>query len=200
MTERTLICLVALALAALAAGCRPVGALGAQTGPDIAQAQIPGLGELPVLAAEADQAEKHETTELLGSRALFNAVHALGIIGGIGLVAAAALGFVIRWSTLSPHRRRRLASLHVVLGVPFGVLAMTHGTVLFFHELLEGDWGFGGALGPGSWLCTFTFLMVVSGLGRRYDRRRARAWVSVHNIVIWLWLVAAAWHLLAELL
>ena len=170
-----------------------VAALCAPAGPTIAQAPA---GE-PAVDAQADEPE--ETTELLGSRALFNVVHGLGIVGGIGLTGVLAIGLAIRWANLPPHRRRRLASAHMALAVPFGILAMTHGTILFFHEILEGDLGFGGALGIGSWLCTFTLLMVVSGLGRRYDRGRIKMWIQRHKLVLWPWVVAAVWHLLAEL-
>ena len=162
--------------------------------------------ELEVIQVSADDADTgeagrggRETSELLGSRALFTLVHALGIAGGAGLGIAWLIGLVIRWAKVSPRRRHPLVQAHMALAIPLGLLAMTHGTVLFFHEIFEGDWGLGGALGPGSWLCTLTFIMVVSGLGRRYNRARMAIWAKVHRIALWPWIITAVWHLVAEL-
>lgn len=86
---------------------------------------------------------------------------------------------------------------HMRVGLVFGVAAMIHGTAIDLAHLADGH--VAELLHSGSWLCTTTFLVVLTGLLRLYDRKSPQRWRWLHRLAVIAWVGLLWWHVLPKL-
>ncbi len=122
------------------------------------------------------------------------AVHTVGIVGFAGVGVALALGALLRGL---PGPRPALRAAHALIGLCFGVAAMSHGTAFFVRQLLQREWS--AIWAPGSWLCTSVFFLVASGLVGLLSERWRRPAIAVHRIALAILVIAAALHVTPKL-
>jgi hypothetical protein len=128
----------------------------------------------------------------------FGTVHLLGKVGAAGVVTALLIGLFIFAAKPKGARRASIRRVHMAVGATFGVLAMTHGTMIDLGHIAKGEAN--ELLNSGSFFCTAVFLIVLSGLLRYYRKSARRYGPILHRAMVTAWLGLVFWHVLPKLL
>ena len=176
-------------------GCVAVRALAQEVPPPGSAGGRPaGVPE----AMEQQRAEQHEGGFAGFVHDHFAAIHKLAQAGTVGMLLnlfAAILVFLVLRAKDEARQAWRYG--HMRVGLVFGIAAMAHGTAIDLAHLTGGQAK--EVLNSGSWLCTMTFLVVLTGLLRSYGARPLQRWCWAHRLAVIAWLALLWWHLVPKL-
>lgn len=128
----------------------------------------------------------------------FPLIHKLGQAGVAGMVLnllVAVLVFLVLG--IKGAARAAWRHGHMRVGLVFGIAAMAHGTAIDLKHLAGGEAG--EVLNSGSWLCTMTFLIVLTGLLRMYGRQSPQVWRWAHRVAVVAWIGLLCWHVIPKI-
>lgn len=159
---------------------------------------VPGANS-PQPSAVAEQSPEEEHAGGLAGfvHEHFPLIHKLGQAGAVGMVLnllVAVLVFLVLGIKGAARAAWRYG--HMRVGLVFGIAAMAHGTAIDLKHLAGGEAG--EVLSSGSWLCTMTFLVVLTGLLRMYYRQSPQVWRWAHRVGVVAWIGLLCWHVIPK--
>ncbi|MCX7599281.1 MAG: hypothetical protein N2512_10535 [Armatimonadetes bacterium] len=157
--------------------------------------QAPAVGQ----EGHGSSEEEHESGWAGLVHEYFPVIHKLGQAGSVGLVlnlVLALLVFVL--FSIKGAARTAWRYGHMRVGLVFGIAAMAHGTAIDLAHLTGGDAD--ELLHSGSWLCTMTLLVVLTGLVRFYGHKSPQLWRWAHRLAVIAWIGFLCWHVIPKVL